>query len=232
MPTLKYKNGTTWTTVPANINAGFAAPTATINNATGTPSCTVTYSGDNSARKYNFAFTNVKGSAGATGGTGAQGNSGNSLGYVIRRLTSDFTLPYLVSASNANSMAISYNAATTLTGDGTLTSVTKGVRLSGYGFVGISCCAGFYKMNEGNTSVYAYIGEYAGTSFPSSWSGVNTHQGKDQVMMEQQQQVAFPEGIFYFQNTNTIMSLLTKCYQVSGTAARAYATNFYVVKYA
>ena len=47
--------------------AGFGTPTATINNSTGTPSVTVTASGSNTAKVFNFAFSNLKGAKGDTG---------------------------------------------------------------------------------------------------------------------------------------------------------------------
>lgn len=233
MPTLKYKNGTTWTTIPTGVNAGFATPTATINNATGTPSCTVTYTGDNSARKYNFAFTNVKGSAGAAGGTGAQGNSGNTVSAVTRRIiTSNVTLPYLAGATNPSTMAVNYNSATTITGDSTLASVTRGVRASTPGFIGISASIGLTGMSAGNTSVYTYVGWAHGTSFPSSWSDVGTWQGKDQWMYVPQIEVTFPENVVYITyNGYTLLTLFAKCYNTSGVQARADATTLCVVKY-
>lgn len=235
MPTFKYKNGTTWTTIPSSVNAGFAAPTATINNATGTPSCTVTYTGDDSARKYNFAFTNVKGAAGATGGTGAQGNSGNTLGTVTRRLSSNVSLPSLASASNPSTMAINYNLATTITGDGTLISATRGVRLTGTAYLGVSACIGLTNMTVGSSTVYTYIGWANGSSFPTTWTNCGTHQGKDQWMYIPQLEVSFPENITHYvpTATYTMISLFAKYYQGSTVVqARAEATILCATKYA
>lgn len=60
-------------TGPAGTAAGFGTPTASIDANVGTPSVTVTASGADTAKVFNFAFKNLKG---ATGATGAKGNTG------------------------------------------------------------------------------------------------------------------------------------------------------------
>ena len=61
---------------PAGAAAGFGTPTATVDANVGTPSVTVTASGSNTAKVFNFTFRNLKGATGATGATGAKGATG------------------------------------------------------------------------------------------------------------------------------------------------------------
>lgn len=69
--------GDTGSQGPAGAAAGFGTPTATVSNTVGVPSVTVTASGSNTAKVFNFAFTNLKGATGATGSQGPKGDKGN-----------------------------------------------------------------------------------------------------------------------------------------------------------
>lgn len=69
--------GDTGSQGPAGAAAGFGTPTATVSNTVGTPSVTVTASGSNTAKVFNFAFTNLKGATGATGPQGPKGDKGD-----------------------------------------------------------------------------------------------------------------------------------------------------------
>lgn len=61
----------------AGTAAGFGTPTATIDNATGVPSVTVTASGEDTAKVFDFAFKNLKGEKGEQGPAGAKGEAGS-----------------------------------------------------------------------------------------------------------------------------------------------------------
>ena len=67
-------------TGPSGAAAGFGTPTASVDGNTGTPSVTVTASGSNTAKVFNFAFKNLKGAKGDKGDkgdTGPQGPAGS-----------------------------------------------------------------------------------------------------------------------------------------------------------
>ena len=57
-------------------SAGFGIPTATIDDKVGTPSVTITASGSDAAKVFNFAFKNLKGEPGAIGPQGPEGPQG------------------------------------------------------------------------------------------------------------------------------------------------------------
>lgn len=71
----KGDTGTTGAQGPTGAAAGFGTPTASIDANVGIPAVTVTASGANTAKIFNFAFKNLKGATGAKGDKGDPGVS-------------------------------------------------------------------------------------------------------------------------------------------------------------
>lgn len=77
--TTTYNIGYQGTNGTNGTSAGFGTPTASVDANVGTPSVTVTASGSNTAKVFNFAFKNLKGNTGATGTRGSVINYGTAI---------------------------------------------------------------------------------------------------------------------------------------------------------
>ena len=63
-------------TGPSGAAAGFGTPTATVDANVGTPAVEITATGDDTAKVFAFAFSNLKGEPGAAGAKGEPGAAG------------------------------------------------------------------------------------------------------------------------------------------------------------
>jgi len=61
---------------PTGAAAGFGTPTATVDTNVGTPAVEITATGDDTAKVFAFAFSNLKGEPGAAGAKGEPGATG------------------------------------------------------------------------------------------------------------------------------------------------------------
>ena len=61
---------------PTGAAAGFGTPTATVDANVGTPAVEITSTGDDTAKVFAFAFSNLKGEPGAAGAKGEPGATG------------------------------------------------------------------------------------------------------------------------------------------------------------
>lgn len=96
------EKGDTGSTGATGTAAGFGTPTASVDANVGTPSVTVTASGANTAKVFNFAFKNLKGATGAKGNTGTRG----SMIYWGTSITGTSTTATVFSSSGISSALV------------------------------------------------------------------------------------------------------------------------------
>lgn len=115
MATLKYKNGSSWTTVPmrngTHTERWSSASVTRSNNVYGTPTATVEKVGVDAAGACSLAFTfsNLRGAPGGTGGTGPVGNRGTALYSVCGNRTTALSMVNLTT-DTFTSMRIAINS--------------------------------------------------------------------------------------------------------------------------
>ena len=83
---------------PVGPAAGFGTPTASVDASVGTPSVTVTTSGSNTAKVFNFTFKGLKGETGDTGSVASVTNSGS--GNVVTGVSLNTSTKVLTVAKN------------------------------------------------------------------------------------------------------------------------------------
>lgn len=92
---------------PVGAAAGFGTPIATVNNAVGVPSVTVTATGEDTAKVFNFEFKNIKGEQGEAGAKGDAGEGvpiGGMTGQILAKKTdADYDTEWIAVTSGGSS---------------------------------------------------------------------------------------------------------------------------------
>lgn len=135
----------------------------------GLPRLYITYTGADSARKYDFAFTNCKGQTGAQGAKGPTGASGNALGSITRYVSSTYLLNSLTTYTNGTSSMAACNSTIGYNYSGWCATITNGIRLLGEYGIGIS---GTLSVSSSTSSTYRDNGVYMGLGYYDSSTAV------------------------------------------------------------
>lgn len=123
----KGDTGATGPQGPTGAAAGFGTPTASIDANVGTPSVTVTASGSNTAKVFNFAFKNLKGQPGTNGKDGVSEDVGINHYYAGYNLISQETDPIVASNFTVSETMLFPRGVGLKTGDGVLASIKNTV---------------------------------------------------------------------------------------------------------
>lgn len=132
----KGDTGATGAQGPAGAAAGFGTPTASIDANVGTPSVTVTASGSNTAKVFNFAFKNLKGQPGTNGKDGVSEDVGINH-YVGGSPISQETDPIVASNFIISETRLFPKDVGLKTGDGVLASIKNTVNGKVFLVIGI-----------------------------------------------------------------------------------------------
>ena len=122
----KGDTGATGPQGPTGAAAGFGTPTASIDANVGTPSVTVTASGSNTAKVFNFAFKNLKGQPGTNGKDGVSEDVGINH-YVDGNPISQATDPIVAGNFIVSETRLFPKDVGLKTGDGVLASIKNTV---------------------------------------------------------------------------------------------------------
>lgn len=122
----KGDTGATGPQGPTGAAAGFGTPTASIDANVGTPAVTITASGSNTAKVFNFAFKNLKGQPGTNGKDGVSEDVGINH-YVGGNPISQATDPIVASNFIVSETRLFPKDVGLKTGDGVLASINNTV---------------------------------------------------------------------------------------------------------
>lgn len=133
-------NGTNGTNGTNGVAAGFGTPTASVDANVGTPSVTVTASGADTAKVFNFAFKNLKGQKGDNGsaatvevGTVTTGAAGSSASVTNAGTTSAAKFNFTIPRGNtgaAGTRGSRWSAGTAITGTSTTATIFSGTGIT------------------------------------------------------------------------------------------------------
>lgn len=173
MATLKYKNGNSWNSIKiSGDNATIKGCSLnSINNATGTPTASVSLSDTSTSPTFKFSFTNLKGAKGATGDNGGKGGLGHIFAAVhASTMSGSNNVTYAQSTASLTSYRMYLHPVTfTWTGTNPFSYLNDYyVYASLAGWYGVSLSAQVWNMSTGGIWVgYGTVSSANATSFAS-----------------------------------------------------------------